>query len=130
MEKRQKMKQKKIKDKQNIKEKLKVIYTNADQFTPSKKSELLKLIENKQPHLIAITEVKLKNGDDRKEQDYSLKNFLLYSTNIGHKKGRGIIILIHISIASSVLQIQPLTEYEEACLLEVKLNKKDVMIIL
>ena len=105
-----------------------MIYTNADQFTPSKKSELLKLIENKQPHLIAITEVKLKNGDDRKEQDYSLKNFLLYSTNIGHEKGRGIIILIHISIASSVLQIQPLTEYEEACLLEVKLNKKDVMI--
>ena len=59
-----------------IKEKLKIIYTNADQLTSLKKCELAQLILREEPHIIAITEIKPKNGSERKEQDFSFQNFL------------------------------------------------------
>ena len=60
-----------------IKEKLKIIYTNADQFTSSIKCELVQLILQEKPHIIAINEVKPKNGCERKERNFFSK--LLFS---------------------------------------------------
>ena len=37
------------------------MYTNADQFTTMKKSELLEFVKRKKPRVIAICEVKPKN---------------------------------------------------------------------
>ena len=42
-----------------------ILYTNADQLTTSKKSELLETVERTKPHIIAINEVKPKNGNER-----------------------------------------------------------------
>ena len=41
---------------------MKIVYTNADQFTNTKKCELIELIEREEPHIVAINEVKPKNG--------------------------------------------------------------------
>ena len=40
---------------------LKVMFTNADQMTPSKMGELKKLIEIEKPLIVAATELKQKN---------------------------------------------------------------------
>ena len=111
-----------------IKEKLKIIYTNADQLTSSKKCELAQLILREEPHIIAITEIKPKNGSERKEQDFSFQNFSIFSTNINSDIGRGIVILVHSSISHLVLQIKPVNQFEEACLIEIKLERNDIML--
>ena len=50
-----------------IREKLKIIYTNVNQFTSSKKCELVQLILREEPHIIAINEIKPKNESERKD---------------------------------------------------------------
>ena len=42
-----------------------IMHTNADQFTAIKKSEPLKFVEQKKPHIIAICEVKPKVPQDQ-----------------------------------------------------------------
>ena len=104
------------------------MYTNADQLTTPKRNELTKLIHREKPLIIAINEVKPKNGSERKEQDYSFPNFQPFQTNMTNNTGRGIVILVHKSISSNTLQIQSHTSFEEACLLEIKLNNTDLLL--
>ena len=40
---------------------MKIMYTNADQMTSSKKAELLKKIELHKPMIVAVCEMKAKN---------------------------------------------------------------------
>ena len=47
-----------------------IMYTNADQFTAMKKSELLEFVEQKKPHVIEICEVKPKIPRERTGLDY------------------------------------------------------------
>lgn len=77
--------------------------------------------------IIAINEVKPKNGSERKEQDYSIPNFQPFQTNMTNNIGRGIVTLIHKSISYNALQIQSSISFEEACLLEIKLNNSDLL---
>ena len=42
-------------------EQLKIVYTNADQFTATKKCEPVELISRGKPHIVAINEVNPKN---------------------------------------------------------------------
>ena len=89
-----------------IKEKLKIIYTNADQFTSSIKCELVQLILQEKPHIIAINEIKPKNGCERKEQNFSFQNFSfqnfsIFSTNINSNIERDIVILVHFPSGST-----------------------------
>ena len=104
------------------------MYTNADQLTTPKRNELTKLIHREKPLIIAINEVKPKNGSERKEQDYSFPNFQPFQTNMTNNTGRGIVILVHKSISSNTLQIRSHTSFEEACLLEIKLNNTDLLL--
>ena len=86
----------KNKEKEEQYDKLKILYTNADQLTPTKKIELKELISRKKPHIIAICEVKPKNGKEKLIQDYKIDGFSdIYHTNVENKKGRGIVILVH-----------------------------------
>eukprot|EP00111_Clytia_hemisphaerica_P003697 TCONS_00010596-protein len=108
---------------------LRTIYTNADQMTSKKKNELLKTVIAEQPHIIAITEVNTKRVSERKDQDYSFENYSTpYKTNIGMKKRRGIIILVHNSIEQLILQIETKIRFEEVCLIEIEMQNKDTML--
>ena len=85
------------------------------------------MVSREQPHIIAICEVKPKNGAERLIQEFSIDGYLDFSTNLDTHKGRGMIILIHASISNLVLKINPLP-VEEACVLEIKLKKKDILL--
>ena len=47
------------------------MYTDADQLTSSKRSELLNLIRHKKSFIIAICEIKPKNLSEETEIDYA-----------------------------------------------------------
>ena len=88
------------------------------------------MVSKEQPHIIAICEVKPKNG--KKEyliQDYVIEGYSEpYETNALNKIGRGIVILIHESMNNLVLEVKPTSEFKEACLLEVKLQGNDTLL--
>ena len=66
----------KIEKQSNVRKKLNVLYTNADQLTKTKKRELDEIVSKEQSHIIATCEVKPKNG--KKEcmiQDYAVQGY-------------------------------------------------------
>ena len=103
---------------------LNVMFTNADQLTSSKRSELIKRVGQEKPLVIAICEIKPKNSKERTTTDYEIPGFSLHPTNLGpdSNTGRGIAVYTHCSIDQSVLQIQPRSSYDEVCLLEIRLR--------
>ena len=68
---------------------LKIMFTNADQLTTSKIIELRNLIQTEKPLLVAVSEVKLKNSDERTEVDYNIPDFSHHPLNLDTDKGRG-----------------------------------------
>ena len=54
-------------------------------------------------------------------KDYKVVN----STNTNNNKGRGIVILAHSSIDHLVADIESPVEFEETCIIEIRLAKKD-----
>ena len=107
---------------------IRVLYTNADQLTALKKIELEILVKTEKPHIVAICEVKPKNGSIRTIQDFSLQDYTTHHTNVNTRNGRGIVILTHTSISHLVQQIDLGSEYEEVCLIQIKLHGNDVMV--
>ena len=95
---------------------------------PQKKCELVELISQEKPHIVAINEVKPKNGFERKEQDFAIEHFSIFTTNIDSTNGRGIVILAHSSISHLVLEVKTDVQFEEVCLLVLKLEGSGVMI--
>ena len=59
---------------------------------------------------------------------FYFQNSSIFSTNINSNIGRGIVILVHSSISHLVLQIKPVNQFEEACLIEIKLERNDIML--
>ena len=98
-----------------------IIYSNADPFTTMKKSELLKFVERKKPHIIAICEVKPKIPRERTELNYVIPGYSLHPVNLDSNIGRGIIIYIHSSIDNCVIQIYADIKFSEVCILEIRL---------
>ena len=54
-----------------------IMYTNADQFTTMKQSELLEFAERKKPHILSICEVKPKILRERIELDHVIPGYSL-----------------------------------------------------
>ena len=75
--------------------------------------ELVELISQKKPHIVAINEVKPKNGSKRKEQDFVIEHFSIFTTNIDSTNSRGIVIIAHLSISHLVLEVKPDVQFEE-----------------
>ena len=98
-----------------------IMYTNADQFTAMKKSELLEFVEWKNPHIIAICEVKPKVPRERTELDYVIPDYSLHPVHLDLNIGREIIIHIRSSIDNCVIQINPDVKFSELCLIEMGL---------
>eukprot|EP00111_Clytia_hemisphaerica_P015044 TCONS_00044288-protein len=57
-------------------------------------------------------------------KDYKVVN----STNTDNNKGRGIVILTHSSIDHLVADIESPVEFEETCIIEIRLAKKDKLV--
>ena len=114
----------------NIQEKLNIMYTNADQLTKKKKQELIEVVTKTRPHIIAICEVKPKNWkNERLIQDYAIQGYSEpHQTNALNRVGRGIIILTHESIKDLVVDVQIASEFQEACMIEIKLKGNDVLL--
>ena len=63
------------------------------------------LISREKPHIVAINEVKPKNGSERKEKKFCHRTyFSIFNTNIDSTSGRGITILTHSSISHRIFQ--------------------------
>ena len=107
---------------------IKVICTNADQLTSSKKDELLKMIEKEHPLIVAVCEVKPKNAKDRSLKDYEIPNFELHPVNLDTTDGRGIAVYTHESIDKSTIQVIPNLGFQEVCLLEIRLHGGDLLL--
>lgn len=107
---------------------LKVMYTNADQLTSEKMTELKKHIESAKPHIVAICEVKRKKGELMCAVDYDIPGFTLHPLNLDNNIGRGVAIYTHSAIEKSVNQVVSFSKFEEACILEIRLRSGDVML--
>ena len=107
---------------------VKVLFTNADQFTHAKKDELQQRIITEKPLLIAVSEVKLKNGREMSEIDYSIDGYTINPVNLDKVSGRGIIVYTHNSLDKSALQIKISDSFEEACMVEVRLRNGDTLL--
>ena len=105
-----------------------VLFTNADQMTSSKFTELKSRINRHKPLLLAVSEVKTKNPKDRTTLDYNIPGYSLHPVNLETRTGRGMIVYTHTSLDKSVIQINPDTSFGEVCLLEIKLRGGDIML--
>ena len=105
-----------------------VMFTNADQLTSSKKVELTEYIQREKPMIIAVSEVKPKNTVERETLDYCIPDYSLHPINLDSHVGRGIAIYTHTSMDKSTVQINPEVQFNEVCLLEIKLRGGDAML--
>ena len=91
--------------------KTKMLYSNVDQLTSIKKTELMNRIEQQKPLIIALCEVKPKNLSSRSIKDYKIQGYRMYPVNLDSQLGRGIAIYIHSSIENYVTQISTSLEF-------------------
>ena len=91
-------------------------------------TELTYKIEEENPLIIAVYEVKPKNARDRTLKDYEIPNYSLHPVNLENNTGRGIAVYSHCSIEKSTIQIEHKFNFEEICLLEVRLRGGDVLL--
>ena len=105
-----------------------ILYTNADQLTSSKMIELKKLVERKKPLIVAVCEVKPKTPCERTSKDYEIPNFTPHPVNIDKETGRGIIVYTHQSLENSTIQIVPNQNFDEVCLVEIRLRGGDILL--
>ena len=108
--------------------KMKIMYTNADQLTTSKMTELRNLIERKQPLIVAVCEMKPKNASERSQKDYEIPNYTIHPVNLDNGNGRGLAIYVHTSLEKSAIQLTTTKDFDEACLVEIRLRGGDVLL--
>ena len=108
---------------------IKVMFTNADQLNHSKKNELENRIVTEKPMIIAVSEIKPKNGGEFSEADYKIDGYTINPVNVEPATGgRGIIVYTHNSLDKSTVQLSPIASFEEACLLEIRLRGNDTLL--
>ena len=105
-----------------------VMFTNSDQLTAEKMCELKSRVLREKPHIIAISEVKPKNGNRRTLEDYQIPGFSIHHVNLDSNTGRGIAVYTHEALDKSVIQINPEISFEIACLLEIRLRGGDLLL--
>ena len=108
---------------------IQVMFTNADQLSPSKKVELQERILKEKPLIIGVCEMKPKNKKKQYAQaDYDIPDYTLHHVHLDSDLGRGVAVYTHTSFDKSAVQIEPDLQYEEACILEVRLRGGDLLL--
>ena len=79
------------------------MFTNADQLTSPKISEIKKHIENEKPMIVAVCEMKPKNARDGCLPDYNIPNFSKHLVDQDTNIGRGMAIYTHTHTHTSPL---------------------------
>ena len=103
---------------------LKVLYCNADTFTPEKKHELQVLMAKEQPDIIAIIEVNPK-GRSYKIEDIKMRDYITFESNLRCVGRRCVAVLVHSSLEHSVSSLDAITEFQESLWLNFKLQNGD-----
>ena len=78
--------------------------------------------------IVAVCEMKPKNARDGYLPHYKIPNFSKHPVNLDTNIGRGMAVYIHTSIDKSVIQIISELDFEEVCLLEIKLRGDDLLL--
>ena len=111
---------------------IKILYCNADILTSDKKNELILDTKKQHPHIIAICEVKPKNGALRQLHEYEFDQYKIVShTNMEGTTGRGVVILAHSSIYHLITDVNQSVnhvEFNEACIIEVRMSGNESMV--
>ena len=105
-----------------------ILFTNADQLTTSKMTELRNRIKVEKPLIIGICEIKPKNSKNFDSRDFDIPEYTMHSMNLDvldTSSSRGIAVYTHKSIDNSVMEIQQEETFEEACLLAIRLRGGD-----
>ena len=92
-----------------------IMFTNADQLTPSKFVELKRKIRKDKPFIIALCEMKPENSKARTLLDYKIPGYTIHTVNLVSDIGRGMAIYTHDSIEKSVIEVKSI-KLEEVCL--------------
>ena len=87
--------------------------------------ELRNLIQTEKPLLVAVSEVKLKNSDERTVVDNNIPDFSLHPLNLDTDKGRGILVYTHSTLEKSSMQIDSIASFDEAFCFEIRLRNAD-----
>ena len=106
-----------------------IMFTNADQLTSSKIIELKKKIQDEKPLIVAVSEVKSKNSAHWSIDDNKIPSYSLHPVNFHTTTDRGIAVYSHESLSKSVSQIKPPLNFEETCLLEIRLRGGDLLLL-
>ena len=85
-------------------------------------------MDRKKPHIIALCEIKPKNGSERTLRDFTINGFACHQTNLDNNIGRGIAVLTHSSISHLVTRINQTSEFQEAFIIEIHLSKNDKLL--
>ena len=117
-----------IDDQDAIKKRTKILYSNVDQLTSIKKTEIIKRIQEQNPQIIALCELKPKNSLGRTEKDYEIPGYKMHPVNLDAQMGRGMAIYTKSSIKNNVVQINTSSAFQEVCLIEIQLNSKDILL--
>ena len=98
-----------------------IMYTNADQLTPSKKTKLQKKIESHKPLIVAVCEVE--STKSKRVIFVGLRNSQLYAASIKPRQEHWHIAFYSlVSIRPLVVQMNPEITFEEVSMLEVILR--------
>ena len=104
----------------------KVLYTNIDGFL-NKKDELLAMIDNEKPKIIAITEAKAKNQHDLNISEYAIPGYDMF-VNDNHK--RGIVVFVKEELNARECDIMNKCEFEECVWVQYKSKNNDQTVLI
>ena len=111
--------------------KIPCFYTNADQFRRTFPEFSIR-VQNEQPMLIAIIEVKPKQSIDKLfPAEFSIDHIGDYDSplhrNITNDTGRGILLYTNKALKAKEVEMQ--TEFQESIFAEIKLNNRDKLLV-
>ena len=110
---------------------LRIMYTNADQLTREKLSQLISRVSDQKPHIVLVNEIKPKNTTKQwNALDFGLPNFTPHPVNIDSKNGRGLITYVNSALDNHVTKLEvedPLSS--EVCWLSISLRGNDKLLL-
>jgi len=115
---------------QNITNEITIMYTNPDQMR-NKIDEIEDKIDENDPHIIAINEVKPKANGEYSLSDFNCDKhgkYKIFPNNIENDVGRGQLLLVKKSLNHKEVFMN--TEFSEAIFMEIKLQKKKDKLII
>ena len=114
------------KNKSQLAEGLRVLYTNADQL-PNKLHELELRIKIENPHLIIINEVNNKVKTNMDTNTFQLQGYQMFHENVS-TEGRGIIIYVQNAI-TEITEVSALTKFEENKIISLDFGRSNTLIV-